>query len=295
METILTYRGKTVTAEDVAFIRSLMAEHPGESRRKLSRRLCRAWDWVQQNGELRDQVCRSLMLELERAGHLALPPKKFIPHNPLAVRQSPEPCVIDQTLISCSLSQLPKIEFRQVRRAPLEGLFNSLIEQYHYLGYGQPVGEHLKYLVIAHERPIACFTWSSAPRHIGSRDRFIGWTAAQRRNNLHLLAYNSRFLILPWVSVPHLASHLLSKLARMISSDWQRIYGHPLYFLETFVDTERFRGTCYQAANWIRLGLTTGRGKNDHTMKPNRSIKAVWGYPLNKHFREKLCQESLPQ
>lgn len=295
METILTYRGKTVTVEDVAFIRSLMADHPGESRRKLSRRLCRAWGWVQQNGELRDQVCRSLMLDLERAGHIVLPPKKFTPHNPLAVRKSPEPCVIDQTPINRPLSRLPKLDVRQVRRGPLEGLFNSLIEQHHYLGYSQPVGEHLKYLVLAHERPIACFTWSSAPRHIGSRDRFIGWTAGQRRGNLRLLAYNSRFLILPWVSVPHLASHLLSKMTRRISSDWYRVYGHPLYFLETFVDTERFRGTCYLAANWIRLGLTTGRGKCEHTMKPNRSIKAVWGYPLHKRFREKLCRESLPQ
>jgi hypothetical protein len=295
VETILTYRGKTVTEENVAFIRSLIADHPGDSRRKLSRRLCRAWDWVQKNGELRDMVCRSLMLELERAGHIELPPKKFSPHNPLAVRKSPEPHVIDQTPISGVLSQLSKIEFHQVRRSPLEGLFNSLIEHYHYLAYCQPVGEHLKYLVLASGRPIACFSWSSAPRHIGSRDRFIGWTARQRRNNLHLLAYNSRFLILPWISLPHLASHLLSKMTRRISSDWQQAYGHPLYFLETFVDTERFRGTCYQAANWLQLGLTTGRGKNDHTMKPNRSIKTVWGYPLNKNFREKLCQESFPQ
>lgn len=295
METILTYRGKAVAEDDLAFIRSLIAEHPGESRRKLSRRLCLAWNWLQKNGQLRDQVCRSLMLELERAGHLALPPRKFTPHNPLALRKSPEPPEIDQTPISGVLSKLPGIELRQVRRGPLEALFNGLIEHYHYLGYSQPVGEHLKYLVLAHERPIACFSWSSAPRHIGSRDRFIGWTARQRRNNLHLLAYNSRFLILPWVSVPHLASHLLSKMTRGISSDWRRTYGHPLYFLETFVDTERFRGTCYQAANWLHLGLTTGRGKNDQTMKANRSIKAVWGYPLIRNFREMLCRESLPQ
>jgi hypothetical protein len=294
METILRYRGKTVTRQDVAFIRSLIADHPGDSRRKLSRRLCRAWNWVQQNGSPRDMVCRSLMLELERAGHLTLPPKKCDPPNPLAVRKSPELPLIDQAPIRAALSQLPKPRFRQVRRGPLEGLFNGLIEHYHYLGYCQPVGEHLKYLVLLEERPIACFSWSSAPRHIRCRDRFIGWCAARRRDNLNLLAYNSRFLILPWVSVPHLASQLLSRMARRISSDWRELYGHPLYWLETFVDTERFPGTCYRAANWLQLGLTTGRGKNDRTNKPNRSIKAVWGYPLVKDFREKLCQASLP-
>ncbi|MHC1727313.1 MAG: DUF4338 domain-containing protein [Syntrophobacteraceae bacterium] len=292
METILSYRGKRVTAEDVAFIRSLIEEHPGDSRRKLSSRLCRAWNWVQPNGELRDMVCRSLMLELERAGHLTLPPKKFAPPNPLALRQRPEAPSTDETPVEATLSRLPKLQFVQVRRSPLETLFNSLIEYHHYLGYSQPVGEHLKYLVLLGDRPIACFSWSSAPRHIGCRDRFIGWCAEQRTAGLHLVAYNSRFLILPWVKVPHLASHLLSKMARRICSDWREFYEHPLYFLETFVDTERFRGTCYRAANWRYLGVTTGRGKNDNTKKPNRSIKDVWGYPLGPDFRRKLCQIS---
>lgn len=294
METILSYRGKIITQEDVAFIRALIAHHAGDSRRNLSRRLCRAWNWVQPNGALRDMVCRSLMLELDRAGHIELPPKRFDPPNPLAVRKRPEPPKVDQAPVGGALSRLPRPEFHQVRRGPLEKLFNGLIEHYHYLGYTQPVGEHLKYLVLLGERPMACFSWSSAPRHIGCRDRFIGWCADQRRTNLHLLAYNSRFLILPWVSVPHLASHLLSRMARRVSSDWQETYGHSLYFLETFVDTERFKGTCYRAANWLHLGLTTGRGNNDHTNKPNRSIKAVWGYPLAKDFREKLCLRSLP-
>jgi hypothetical protein len=292
METILSYRGKTVTAEDVAFIRSLVAEHPGDSRRKLSRRLCQAWSWVQPNGELRDMVCRSLMLELERAGHIELPPKQCDPPNPLAARQRPRAPSTDQTPVEGALSRLPKLQFHQVRRGLLEPLFNGLIEYHHYLGYCQPVGEHLKYLVLMEGRPVACFSWSSAPRHIGCRDRFIGWCAEQRTTSLHLLAYNNRFLILPWVRVVHLASHLLAKMVQRISSDWQELYGHPLYFLETFVDTERFRGTCYRAANWLHLGVTTGRGKNDQTQKPNRSIKDVWGYPLTSDFREKLCQRS---
>ena len=132
--------------------------------------------------------------------------------------------------------------------------------------------------------------YSSAPRHIGCRDRFIGWPAAVRRQNIHLIAYQSRFLILPWVHVSYLASHLLGRIARLLPADWQRIYHHPVYFQETFVDPERFKGTCYQAANWLYLGKTTGRGKNDQTKKPNRSIKAVWGYPLCRDFRAKLCE-----
>ena len=151
-----------------------------------------------------------------------------------------------------------------------------------------PVGEHLKYTVFSDGKPIACLSWSSAPRHIGCRDRFIGWSADIRKKNLHLIAYNSRFLILPWVRIPYLASHLLGRMAKVLPVDWERVYNHPIYFLETFVDTERFEGTCYKAANWICLGNTTGRGKNDQTNKPNRSIKAVWGYPLSMDFREVL-------
>src|SRR3989440_4611626 len=162
------------------------------------------------------------------------------------------------------------------------------MEHHHYLGYSQPVGEHLKYLVYAGGRPIACMAWSSAPRHLGSRDRFIGWSAQARLKNVRLLAYNTRFLILPWVTVPHLASHILGRMARQVPSDWQRLYAHPVYLLETFVDRERFRGTCYRSANWVVLGLTTGLGKNDLPRKANRSIKEVLALPVHRRFRELL-------
>jgi hypothetical protein len=290
METILTYRGKAISKEDAAFIRGLIAEHPGDSRRRLSGRLCEAWNWVQPNGHLRDMVCRSLMLELERAGHIELPAKRCNPANPLAVRRKPDLPEIDRSPVAGPLSGFPEVSIRQVRRQPWEELFNGLIEHHHYLGYCQPVGEHLKYLAALGDRPVACFTWSSAPRHIGCRDRFIGWSPEMRKKNIHLVAYNSRFLILPWVFIPHLASHLLGKAARRISRDWQEFYGHPVYFLETFVDAERFKGTCYRAANWRYLGETTGRGKDDLTHKQNRSIKDVWGYALHRGFREKLCR-----
>ena len=171
---------------------------------------------------------------------------------------------------------------------PREALFNGLVEQYHYLRYEQPVGEHLKYLVSAKGQAIACLAWSSSPRHLGCRDRFIGWGMEARRRNIHLLAYNTRFLILPWVTVPHLASHILGRMARQVPGDWQRLYAHPVYLLETFVDPERFRGTCYRAANWVVVGRTTGRGKDDLTHKPNRSIKEVLALPVHRRFRELL-------
>jgi len=285
---VLTCRGRKVSTEDVAFIRELIAAHPDKSRRALSVLLCHAWSWHQANGATRDMVCRSLMLELHRAGHIELPAVRQIPNNPLAKRRKPEPIEIDRTPIRSSLKQLGPLTVRQVRRTKEEPILASLIEQHHYLGYTQPVGEQLKHMVFAADRPVACFTWSSAPRHLASRDNFIGWTPDTRRANIHLIAYNSRFLILPWVEVPHLASHLLGLLTRRLSSDWQELYGHPVHFVETFIHPERFKGTCYRAANWIVLGQTTGRGKQDNTKRPNRPIKDVLGLPLSKRFRREL-------
>ena len=152
----------------------------------------------------------------------------------------------------------------------------------------EPVGAHLKYLVVAGDRPVACFAWGSAPGALGIRDRFIGWSPATRQRNRRLLAANTRFLILPWVQVPHLASHLLGCMAARLSADWQQVYHHPIYWLETFIDPARFRGTCYRAANWIVLGHTTGRGHRAPTNRPTRPIKEVLGYPLVPDFRTRL-------
>jgi len=285
------YRGRVITAEDIVFIRRLISENAGASRRALSAKLCDAWQWKQANGIPREMVCRGLMLMLHRAGQIELPPVRQTSLNPLVRPRRPAPVLIDTTPVRGPLSQLQPLEFQQVRRTADEPLFNSLLEQHHYLGYEQPVGEHLKYLAWAQGRPLACLAWSSAPRHLGSRDRFIGWSAEARRRNIHFLAYNTRFLILPWVQVEHLASHILARMAKRLSQGWERVYGHPIYFLETFVDPERFRGTCYRAANWVLLGRTTGRGKNDQTNRPNRSIKEVLGYPLERRFRQ-LLQEA---
>ena len=300
MDKEITFRGRTVSGEDLAFIRELIRQHPQASRRRLSQLLCEAWDWRQANGALRDMVCRSMMLVLHRAGHIELPAKKCSPPNPLGRHRKPATDImLDQSPIPGPLRTLMPLEIRQVRRTSLESLFNSLIERDHYLGYTQPVGEHLKYMVFSQDlsacghaqagRPVACLVWSSAPWHMGPRDRFIGWSPAVRRANLHLLSCNTRFLILPWVHVPHLASHILGKMARRISADWQEIYNHPIHYLETFVDQERFSGTCYRAANWRHLGQTTGRGIKDKAHKVTLSIKDVLGYPLTNDFRKRLC------
>jgi len=287
-----SYRGRVVTEADIEFIRRLIGAHPTASRRALSQELCRAWSWVQPNGVLCDMVCRGLLLALERAGQIELPPQRQRPPNSLATRQKPPTAGldIDRTPLRSSLGAIRPLTFRQVRRTPAEPLFNALVEAHHYLGYTQPVGAHLKYLVYADERPVACLAWSSPPFQLGCRDRFIGWSDAARRRNLHLIAYNPRFLILPWVFVPHLASHLLGRMARMLPGQWERIYGHPVYFVETFVDPERFRGTCYRAANWFVLGCTTGRGKDAWTRRRTRPIKLVLGYPLTRRFRELLAK-----
>lgn len=282
------YRGRIITDADLLYIRELIAKHPEASRRTLSKKLCEAWQWRQANGTLSDMVCRSLLVVLERAGAITLPPVKYVRHNPLANRARPAPLLIDTTPIGGELRALGPLEFQLVRRTAEEPLFNSLLEQYHYLAYEQPVGENLKYLVWGQSRPIACLAWSSAPRHLGARDRYIGWSPEARRQNVRFLAYNLRYLLMPWVSVKHLASRILGRMAARISRDWENVYGHPLYFLETFVDPERFRGTCYYAANWVWLGETTGRGKASNSRVPNRSIKHVLGYPLHPQFRERL-------
>ena len=290
MEEEWQYRGRTITAGEVGFIRQLIAAHPQASRYELSRRLCEAWSWKQTNGAPRDMVCRGLLLLLDRAGEIELPALRCRPANPLVQRRRPQPVVPDNRPVRCGLGEITPLAIEQVRRSAEEPLFNSLMEQYHYLGYEQPVGEHLKYLVKARGQAIACLAWSSAPRHLGSRDRFIGWDPQARRRNIQFVTYNTRFLILPWVRVEHLASHILGRMAAQVARDWQQVYGHPIHLLETFVDPERFRGTCYRAANWIVVGKTTGRGKDSTSNRPNRSIKLVLVLPLHRRFRQLLSQ-----
>lgn len=290
MNVLLTYRKRDITQSDLSFILKVIDEYRSEGRSAISRRLCEAWNWRQANGQLKDGVCRGLLLHLERNQLIALPPR-ILDNNNNSLRRRTIPATFDfqPTPITAALTELPSIELRQVRRTPEEKLFNAMVRQYHYLGYCQPVGEHLKYLAYSGDRLLACFAFSSAPYAIDCRDSFLGWSKEARERNRHLLAYNTRFLILPWVRVPHLASHLLGRIARSISADWQKIYHHPILWLETFVDTERFAGTCYRAANWTWLGLSSGRGQYNDSRKKLTSIKAMYGYPLTRDYRKRLC------
>lgn len=284
----IRYRGRWITAPEIDAIRALMATHPQANRAQLAVELCKAWRWVQPNGVPSAALARGLFLALHRSGHIELPPPVHVRITPPWRRRVPVEVPVDETAIEASLSDVRPLEFRRVRRTADEPLFNWLIHRYHYLGYTQPVGAHLKYLVLSQGRVLACLAWGSAPRHLGARDRHIGWAAEQRTRNLRYLAYNPRYLILPWVKVVHLASHILGQMARRLPSDWQTAYGHPVYYLETFVDANRYRGTCYRAANWQVLGVTTGRGKNAQTKRARFPIKQVLGYPLVPDFRQRL-------
>ena len=290
MEEWIRYRGKNYTFREINEIREILIAYRDRSRRFISQEICRRWGWRQPNGVLKDMICRGLLLQLEVRGFIELPPRKKNPLNPLARHQKPQIVEVDQTPHVGKLSDLRPIGLVVVRRTPLERLYKSLIEEHHYLGYRRPVGEHLEYLAISQGQPVACLGWSSAPRHIGCRDRYVGWDQEQRKKHLCRIVINTRFLILPWVRIPHLASHLLGLNVRRISQDWENLYHHEVVWLETFVDPERgFEGTCYKAANWVYLGQTTGRGKDDQTYKANRSLKLVFGYPLRKDFRQVLC------
>lgn len=289
MCTDVRYRGRTYTDVEIDEIRALIAENPDASRWRLAKELCLKWNWIQANGTLKHGVCKGFLLALHRSGVITLPAVKRPSTAHLRKRNPPAAVLLDTSSIGGSLTDVRPITIMMVRGTPYEKLYKSLIHQYHYLGYTTPVGEHLEYMAFVSGRPLALMGWASAPRHIGARDTHLGWKKNERIANLHKIVVNTRFLILPWVTVPHLASHLLGRIARRISADWQHVYAHRIVWLETFVDPERgFTGTCYKAANWRYLGLTTGRGKNDNTRKPNRSLKYVFGYPLVPDFKKAL-------
>ena len=291
MQTSFCYRGREFTAAEITALRALIAAHPEWSRRRLSAEWCRQVGWVQPNGQLRDMVARSFMLALHRAGRIALPaPRLRVPNNAITRRRAPAApgAGAAPAPVTGTLAALGPLVLRSVRRTSEEPLFDALVAAHHYLGYRRPVGEHLKYLVWAGARPVACLAWSSAPRRLNLRDAFIGGPPARSRGNLHLIAYNTRFLILPWVRVPDLASRVLGLLARQIARDWTAAYGHPVHLLETFVEGDRFRSTGYRAANWQCLGRSAGRGTKARPGQPACPVKELWVYPLGADFRQHL-------
>jgi len=283
----INIRRRTIYQQDLDDIQDTVNRHWDRGRTPISRILCRKWNWRQPNGRLKDMACREILLTLSRKGLLKLPPRKYSANNEKR-NQSIPVVTVGTSPLNSKLSSLPPVELKSVRNTKLEPLYNSLVQEHHYLGYRQIVGNHLKYIAFIGEQPVACLGWGSAAWSVKSREAFIGWDKKTKENNLHFVANNTRFLILPWVSVKFLASKILSINARRISDDWLEIYNRPLYLLETFVEKNRFKGTCYKAANWIQTGHTKGTSKRGHDHLYHGNIKAVYLYPLRKNFRKKL-------
>jgi hypothetical protein len=291
MDKFTTIQGRRIGADEIAAIRQVLAAHPHWPRSRVSVELCRLWDLHGHDGQLKDMACRNLLLKLERAGVLTLPPRRRPGPNAHRNRHI-APVAHDTTPVGCELRTLEPLSVNVVQRgSDEERLFNCLVRQYHYLGLRSTVGENLKYLIRAGcGRPLGCLLFGSAAWKTQPRDRFVGWDHPTRERNLQLVTNNTRFLVLPWVCVPCLASRMLSLAARRVRTDWEAKYGHPVHLLETFVDTSRFRGTCYRAANWMRLGHTTGRTRNNRCKRHRTTVKDVYVLPLSSDFRRELCR-----
>jgi hypothetical protein len=295
-------QGRRIGPDEVQQVRQLLAEHPDWSRWQLSRELATAWGWRNGVGQLKDMAARALLLKLEQRGWIELPPRRTAPVNRMRHKQLPEPgLATPQEPVSEPLRQLLPLVIRECSgRNKISGqraLFDALLHQHHYLSHRSSVGENLQYLVgDAQGRPLACLLFGAAAWQCAPRDRYIGWDSSARAQLLHLIANNTRFLILPWVRVKSLASHILARIAGGLSHDWRAKYGHPIYLLETFVERDRFRGTAYRAANWVRAGQTQGRTRQD---RPDgtwhqAAIKDVYLYPLHRCFRQHLQGQTAP-
>jgi hypothetical protein len=280
-----------ITEDKVAQIRSIIIENPEWNRSRLSQHICRLWGWQNPNGQLKDIACRSMLRKLDKTGRIKLPAAQRSPrsHGGADIVRHFEH---DTTPINTKLSQLRPLHISRVNAGKELAFFKSYIDQYHYLAYNRSIGENMKYMVYSrNEKALACLLFGSAAWSCKDRDHFIGWDKDQRKRGLSLITNNQRFLIFEWVRVDHLASHILSLIARRIAGDWHSKYGHTLYCLETFVEVPRFRGISYRAANWIHVGSTTGRGRDGGHHNAILPIKDVYLYPLVKCFREALLDK----
>lgn len=289
MNESLMVQGRKLDPEDILQIRRLIADNPDWSRRRLSEVLCSEWDWRNGSGRLKDMATRTLLVKLDARGLIQLPARRRVPSNRMATRHA-QRRLWDSTPITGTLRDLEPLTLREIS---IDGaariLFTAALAEFHYLGYRGTVGENLQYTVTDKDgRLLACLLFGSAAWKCKSRDGFIGWNPEQRQRNLHLITNNTRFLILPFVRVPHLASWVLGRVLRRLSADWQSKYGHPILLVETFVERERFAGTSYKAANWIRIGSTTGRSRQDRHRILQVPVKDVYVYPLHHRFREEL-------
>ena len=276
----------------MAWLQDWIKQHRDWSRNRLAFQLCRQWDWRTPTGQLKNYAARSFLLKMEQRGFIPLPPIRTAMRRPtwsaagelLLAMPAPTP-------ISAPLAELTPLTLVLPKPGSFENKgFVHYLSHYHYLGFQRTVGENIKYLVRdQHGRDLACVLFGSAAWKTAPRDDFIGWSDTQRQHNINLLTNNTRFLILPWVSVPHLASHILGLILRRLRADWLSKYGHPVHLVETFVEQNRFRGTCYRAANWQCVGQTRGRSRQDRYTTLRVPVKNIYLYPLIPHFRKALC------
>ncbi len=288
MEQEWLLQGRRVGQAEVALIGQWREAFPLWNRTRLSRQLCEHWNWRNRAGRLKDMACRSLLLKLEERGLITLPPRRTASVNALRNRQLRE-VECPATPVECSLGELQPLQVIPIENPQDAALFRFLLARYHYLGYGNTVGENVKYLIRGQEgRPLAALLFGAAAWKCGARDAWIGWSTSQRRERLVLVANNSRFLVVPWVRVPSLASHALGLAASRVGQDWQRKYGHEVELLETFVQGERFDGACYKAAGWRHVGRTTGRTRNDDRRAPPGPPKEIFLKPLRAGWKERL-------
>jgi len=285
-------QGRTLTGDDLRDLRALIVEHPDWHRTALSLHLCQLWNWRNAAGQIKDMAARTLLLKLAARGLIQLPPPQRRTRRPCAqvapmvqeplLALSPEP-------IQEPLAWLQPIRLELADTRPKREQVRQWLAQYHYRGFHGPVGENVQYLAKdQHGRELAVMVFGAAAWKVADRDRFIGWSVQQRAEHLGGIANQQRFLILPWVRVPHLASHLLVLAARRLADDWQNRYGHRVWLLESFVEQERFTGTSYRAAGWICLGQTTGRTRQDRQRTLQSPVKTLWVRPLHPDFRKHL-------
>jgi hypothetical protein len=287
----LIIRRRLIRAADLELIRQLIVAEGSRGRSHLSNRLCELWDWRQANGRYRQIACRDLLRRLEAKGLIQLPPPQRAARRPGYRNDTRLPELWDTPSVSGPLAEFRgRIEVRLARDAVQARTCAGLIGAYHYLGYQQPTGAQLKYLVCLEDRPIACLSFGPAAWKLASRDQYIGWSVQAREQRLPWVVNNDRFLILPGVRIPNLASYALSAVLRRLRADWRRIHGQDLALAETFIEQDRFRGTCYAAAHWVCVGQTRGRGRNDRACERAAPVKTVWLYPLREDFRAVLSQ-----
>jgi hypothetical protein len=288
----LTIQGRQLTPADLQGLHQWVGANPQWSRWRLSRELAARWDWRNGAGQLKDMAARTLLVKLEQRGLIQLPARRQVPTNRMrcAVQPASGLCETVES-ICCRLAELEPLSLQEVSGQPTQRAWvKEALARFHYLGFGGTVGENLQYVIRdGQSRPLACLVFGAAAWKCQNRDRYIGWSAPQRQQHLGLVANNVRFVIFPWARVPDLGSWILGRIAGRIGRDWQAKYGHPVVLLETFVERERFRGTVYRAANWQRVGVTTGRTRQDRHTCLKVPVKDIYLYPLRRGFQEALC------